>query len=405
MGGLEGGERATRLDQHLARDPGELGDREAIAAARRSGLHRVQEHDAVAVFGGIEVHVDDAGQLGGERGEFEIMGGEQRESADACREVARRRSSEREAVESAGAAADFVHQHQAAGRRVVQDVGGLCHLDHEGRAAASQIITRADAGEHPIERPDLRRDGRYEAADVREDHDQGRLAHEGALAAHVGAGDHPHAGRRVECEIVRHERAVDEALDHRMAPAADAQHGAIDQFRGHPAQRRRPLGEGGQGVELGDGGSGVLQRRQHRGEPLEQRFPQHPLAGERTLARTEHLVLKTFELRCDEPLGVLDGLATQIIGRHLGRLAARQLDEEALHAVVAELQLRQAGAGAFAGFEFEQEGVRVRGDVPQFVEFGIMPGGDHAAITQQCGRLLSHCMPQQRQLHGVLAYR
>ena len=283
----------------------------------------MQEDDAVAVLGGIEVHVDHAGQFGGECGELEIMGGEQRESADACREVARRRRSERKAVESAGAAADFIHQHQTARRRVVQDVGGLRHLDHEGRAAPGQIITRADAGEHPIERPDLRRIGRYEAADVREDHDQGRLAHEGALAAHVGAGDHPHAGRGVEREVVRHEGAVDEALDHRMATAADAQHGAIDQFRGHPAQRRRPFGEGGQGIELGDGGGGVLQRWQHRGEPLEQRFPQHPFAGERTLARAEHLVLETFELRRDEPFGVLDGLATQVIGRHLGRLAAR----------------------------------------------------------------------------------
>ena len=341
----------------------------------------MQEHDAVAVFGGIEVHVDDAGQLVGECGELKIMGGEQRECADACREVARRRRGEREPIEGAGAAADLVHQHQTARRRVVQDVGGLRHLDHERRAAPGKIISRTDAGEHAIERSDLRRRGRHEAADVREDHDQCRLAHEGALAAHVRAGDHPHAGRRVEREIVRYERSVDETLDHRMAAATDAQHGAIDQFRGHPAQRRRPFGEGGQGVELGDGRGGVLQRRQHRGEPLQQRFPQHPLAGERTLACAEHLVLETFELRRDEPLGVLDGLATQIIGRHLGRLAARQLDEEALHAVVAELELRKAGTGAFARFELEQEGIRVRGDVPQFVEFGIVPGGDHAAFT------------------------
>ena len=45
---------------------------------------------------------------------------------------------------------------RAAGR-LVQDGGGLDHLDHEGGAAARQIVGRADAAEQPVDDADMRR--------------------------------------------------------------------------------------------------------------------------------------------------------------------------------------------------------------------------------------------------------
>ena len=44
---------------------------------------------------------------------------------------------------------------------IVQDIGGFSHLHHKGRAAAGQVIRRADAGEDAIDRANfyfLRRD-------------------------------------------------------------------------------------------------------------------------------------------------------------------------------------------------------------------------------------------------------
>ena len=42
----------------------------------------MQEHQRVAVLDRFHVHVGDARDLGGEAGELEVMGGEQREGAD-----------------------------------------------------------------------------------------------------------------------------------------------------------------------------------------------------------------------------------------------------------------------------------------------------------------------------------
>ena len=60
---------------------------------------------------------------------------------------------------------------------------------------------------------------RYEATHVREQRNQRVLPHVRTLAAHVGPSDDQHAPRRVEHEVVRHERAIDEVFDHGM-PAA-----------------------------------------------------------------------------------------------------------------------------------------------------------------------------------------
>ena len=39
-------------------------------------------------------------------------------------------------------------------RGVVEDVGGLGHLDHERRAATGEIVARADTREDAVERPE-----------------------------------------------------------------------------------------------------------------------------------------------------------------------------------------------------------------------------------------------------------
>jgi hypothetical protein len=151
----------------VARHAGELRHLQAVAAdlAGDSGalpIHRVQEHELIRsrVLGGIEVHVGDGPSTtsgSAHARELEVVRGEQREGACIGREPRGGRPGQRQPVEGAGAAADLVHQHQAALGGVVQDVRGLGHLDHEGGAAAGEVVRRADAREDAVERAQISR--------------------------------------------------------------------------------------------------------------------------------------------------------------------------------------------------------------------------------------------------------
>ena len=133
---------------------------------------------------------------------------------------------------------------------LLQDVRRLGHFEHERRAAAREIVGGADAREDAIHGPQHGAPRGHEAADVRENDDERRLPHVGALAAHVRAGDDQHAARLVEAQIVRNEGLAAGALDHRMAAALDQQHRLLDQLGLRAIERRGALGEAGQHVDL-----------------------------------------------------------------------------------------------------------------------------------------------------------
>ncbi len=256
----------------------------------------------------------------------------------------RARPRQRQAVVRAGAAADLVHQHQALRRRVVQDVRGLGHLQHERRAAAGEIVRRADAREHAIDRPDARGASRHVAAHAREDHDQRGLAHVRRFAAHVRAGDDEDAASLVQLQIVRHERLIDELLHDRMAALADLDDRLVRELRRRVAQRHGALGEVRQHVERRERRRRRLQLREPLDQLIQQLVVQLFLARQCAIARAEHLVLEFLQLRRDVALGVLHGLAAVIVRRHAVGEAAIDLDVVALHAVVAEPQIRDAAA-------------------------------------------------------------
>ena len=102
-----------------------------------------------------------------------------------------RRPGDGEAVEGGGAAADLVEDDERARAGLVEDGGGLDHLDHEGGAAAGEIVGGADAAEQAVDDADVGRLRRHVGADLGEDGDERVLAEEGRLAGHVGAGDQP----------------------------------------------------------------------------------------------------------------------------------------------------------------------------------------------------------------------
>ena len=122
-------------------------------------------------------------------------------------------------------------------------------------------------------------------------------------------------------------------------------------------------------------------------EPGEDLVVEFALAGERPIACAQHLVLEALELRGDEALGGSDRLTADVVLRHLLGVAARDLDEKSLHAVVAELEPGEPGALALAPLEIQEKLIRMGSDAAQLVELGVVTGRDHLTVAHQARRL------------------
>ena len=91
----------------------------------------MQEHELPFVLGCVEVYVVAMLDFLREGREFEVVRGEQGERTDFFTHVMRGRPGERQTIERAGAAPDFIHEHKALLGCVVEDRRSLGHLDHE----------------------------------------------------------------------------------------------------------------------------------------------------------------------------------------------------------------------------------------------------------------------------------
>ena len=163
----------------------------------------------------------------------------------------------------------------------------------------------------------------------------------------------------------------------------------------------RAFGQAGQAVEFSHGAGRRFQFGQAFAKIIEQGFVERAFAHQRSFARGEHLVLEGLEFLGDVALGTLDRLPARVVGRCLGRLRLADLDVITVHAVVADLQGRNAAGGLFAFLEFDQELVGVGRQCAQFVEFGIEALADHAAITLQRRRLVDDGRLQVRGGFGM----
>jgi hypothetical protein len=158
-------------------------------ARARGTLEDLPEKDHLVVpFADGDAEVGDVVVLFGESGEFVVVGGEEGPWASVG-EVFGDGPGEGQAVEGAGATADFVEDDEAGGRGVVADVGGLGHLDHEGGLTSVQFVAGADAGEDAVAESDGGLFGGDEAAGVGEEGDEGGLSDVGGFAGHIGSGD------------------------------------------------------------------------------------------------------------------------------------------------------------------------------------------------------------------------
>ena len=388
---------------------------DAVALAGRAGLHLVQEDDVAAAlaggFGRADVHVDGGVVRGRELGQLEVMGGEQRKGFGPVVQLRGDAGGQRQAVEGAGATADFIHQHQRLSRSAMQDLRGLGHLQHEGRLRIGQIVGCADARVDGVDRPEPAGRRRHVRADGRQQHDHRDLPHVGRLATHVRAGDDLHALLRTQLRVVGDEGARrllgQPRLDHRMAAGCDFDARMGYEGRRVPPQRVRAFGQGAQRIERGDGASQPRERGNVGLQRIEQLLVQPLLACQCAVLRRQRLVLEGLEFGRDEALGVLQRLAPDVIGRNFAERTLRDLDVEAVHAVELHAQVGNAAALALAHFELQQEVVAVLADGDQFVQLRVVAGGEHATVAHQRRRLGPDGTQQQlgatgrwRQVHG-----
>ena len=172
---------------------------------------------------------------------------------------------------------------------------------------------------------------------------------------------------------------------------------------------RRDRGEAGQHIKLGQCPAGTLQHRHMRQQSGEQIVVEGFFQSEGAITRRQGLVLEGLEFRRYVALSVLEGLPAAVVVGNLFRLRVGDFDVKAVHPVVFDTKIGNAGALALPQFEFGEKIPRVRLKRAQFVEIVRVAVGDHTALSEQYGRLFEHRALQQIkawQRHGkVLAKR
>src|SRR5215470_9710829 len=161
------------------------------------------------------------GEQVGELGEFVIVRGKKRARAGLPLKMLDDGPGDGEAVESGGAATDFVKQDKTRRRRMVQDRSDFAHFDEKRRTAASEIVARPNAREDAVGNRELRLTRRNEGAHLGHENDQRRLAKVSGFAAHIWTSDQQQLlAAGIEAEVVGNEALAllaEKLFDDRMA--------------------------------------------------------------------------------------------------------------------------------------------------------------------------------------------
>src|SRR6266849_9086782 len=128
------------------------------------------------------------------------------------------------------------------------------HLNHEGGAAARQVVAGADTGEDPVYQPQPGGTRRNERSHLRQDGDERGLPQIRGLATHIRAGQYQNrVSGRVQIEIVRYEAFATTQfllLDDGVAAFEDFDVGGIIQLRAAVVSQGGNLGQGGKHIDF-----------------------------------------------------------------------------------------------------------------------------------------------------------
>ena len=258
-------------------------------------------------------------------------------------------------------------------RRLVQDRRRLDHLDHEGRAAARQIVGGADAAEQAIDDADMGGPRRHEGADLGQHGDQRVLAQEGRFAGHVGAG---RAARAAALSPRSQSLATKApALLGDAAPPRPRDGGPP---RSRRRRWRRPPGGSSRPRRRARPG-----RRRHRAAPA----PRPPRRSPRPPPSPRHQLVEAARARAPAPcrrrwrcvcssspsstvvkrvaLAIVWRWMKPAVRRQLLRMRRRRLDVVAEHVVVPDLERGDAGLAAIARLQLAAPGAGSRRAAPR----------------------------------------
>ena len=360
---------------------------------RTARLEFAGEDHLVADLAHRHVEIVNAGERVGHLVEFVVMGGEKRLGPLArLMQVLGNGPRDGNAVVGTRAAAYLVQNDQAALRDIVQDVGRLIHLDHEGRFARGQVVRRPHPGEDPVDHPETCAARRHITAHLRHQADQGRLTQQSGLTGHVRSGDHHDLLRLpVEGDAVGNVRLFGRQtpFDDRMAAVDDLDVGSLVHLgttvlvllgdRGH---RKQAIGLGYHAGIFLNGGD-VLPALLHQGG-VKAGFD----LGDAILG-AEDLGFEFLEFGRDVPFGRDGGLLADPVGRHLVLVRITHLDVIAEHVVEPDLERGDAGAFGLLLDDAREDRLVGMQHRAQFVQLGIGPLGDHPALGQLGGRIRS----------------
>ena len=303
-----------------------------------------------------------------------------------------------EAVVGAGAPADFIKDDEGTGGGVVEDVGRLVHLDHEGGVAAGEFVTGADTGEDTVDSADAAGVGRYPGACVRHQGDEGGLADIGRFTGHVGAGKEGNllvgsgkvavvgdeGGVGVEGANLIPQGLLDDGVaglfDVEVAAVLDAGP-AIVPLAGDvaPACKEVDFGEVACGlVEFG----GVL-------KDLFYNVPEEFfLPGDGAFFGVEDFLFFDLEFLGVVALCVGEGLFADVVVRDEGDVGFADFDEVAEGAVVLDAEVFDAGALLLFGLEVGEPGLVVGAKTAEVVEVLVVVLADVAAVPEVVGEFV-----------------
>ena len=363
----------------------------AVALVRAPGHDLAKENHVLPMLHDRDAVVLDAREAPLQLAQLVIVRGKEGLCADFLfiQQVFHHRPGDGQAVKRAGPPADLVENHQRAAGGGAQDGGGFAHFHHEGALPPGQVVRRADAGKDAVAQADVGLARGHEAADMRQERNQCHLAHIGALARHVGAGDDEHAVvAGIHGHVVGHKgRIGDGALHDGMAALHDGEYavlvdGGLDVvvFARHLRQRqKRVRGFEHHGV--------LLHRADFGGNGLAHGGKERAFQRQGHLLGIEDLMLDFLKLRGHVALGSGQGLLAAVAQGHQIQIALGDLDVIAEHAVVLDAQVLDTRLLPLGRLQVQNPLLAVCGRVAVLVQLGAVARPDHASVAKQQGRV------------------
>ena len=393
-GYLEGLEGTFGGGDDLPRHPGHAGHVDAETVRRAPLLQQPQENHLLPDLLHRHMEILDPGIRLRQVVQFVVVRREQRlRPVTIFMNIFHDRPGDGHPVIGRGAPADLVQQHQRTGGEVVEDHRRLQHLHHEGGLAAGDVVGSADAGENLVEIADAGGIGGDVAADLGQQHDEGRLPQEGRLAGHVRPRQNDDLlPLVVQMDIVgniffarRHQ-----GLDDRMAARLDVQFQRVRHLRPAVAVPGRQRGEAGQHVQPRDDPAVGLDRPDVPLDLGDQVGEHLRLQRIDPLFRPENLLFIFLQLLGDVPLRIDQRLLSDPLRRHQVPEGVADLDIVPEDVVVTDFERGDSGTFRLPLLHVQQIVLAARGDVPQFIQLRADTGRDHRPLPDRGGRFRLH---------------